>query len=942
MNKDGFMLTIGGCPIVFISPGINIQNTSELPLTHTDFAGFASEVSLSSIAHGAFSPKFGSWTEKVDLATGLLDVTSLSFRIEDVLMDYLGTERNIASYLFTRDDLQTEQIDTFDRVSKEFRYKNNPYLAKPTLYGWINGECIRVEEWRENNSYPQKYISDGVFNTFRKNHDDYFDPAQNEFAQIFFEYPGVFNQEVLLWKRSSVNNVYSWQVLWRGVANRAPRSTSDGAAIEIQADSFVNSFNRSKYYHQQTNTKLVGFDSRRMAFKAAETSGSYSNGWFYSAKNLYTASSTNFLNGDIIFFKPKHTNALRTVVGQGNENFGLLGRIVEVSFTNKPTYSDDENGILLYTNIARPMLYVRPCMRRMQTRQGLEFQGSSDIVATSSLYKALISTPGDECFQIFRQNVNDPAFVQDFIVQSIPFLNRKTIPIDSGSLSKCLKRHLFEAELSDDNAMNTEISNNVDFGVEPAFTVQEGTGDRILRAYGGTYNENFYDREGSFINNNIGVISGSFIKVLSTDITKVEDRTLHVVQKEIQFKSYTALESMHWMDLYRYGIVNSSFEEKHFNFGFNYFTSLKLTNPSRKTEILLDGSKTNGELLSEFAKYYGIYQTVGFENKIGLFKPEKPTNSTIVTASISVTNLVDKPSWEAKTDEFVTTVKVKSDGFQGGELILNNKFAIGKFSYGKTIEIELANLGIERNLFVSSRQPLAEITAQLYDTYFDILSSPNNIIKFSTTLEYLNSIFIGSYVSLTDWIVPDGRGGRGLSQDKILIKSKTVDFQNGKIIFEAIKFPQIALYGISPCVKISSINTGSKILTLDTTDYIDSGATNAPQDYSASNLGFYNNVANDKGIGFFLAGHKVQLILRDSTAYSILDLTVSSVGTNTITVLETVTTSPVDWPAQAALGNVDLRFADYETAIDSQLTWAYIGDGDDGLINNSSQAQRIF
>ena len=33
MNKDGFMLTIGGCPVIFTSPGINIQNTFELPLT---------------------------------------------------------------------------------------------------------------------------------------------------------------------------------------------------------------------------------------------------------------------------------------------------------------------------------------------------------------------------------------------------------------------------------------------------------------------------------------------------------------------------------------------------------------------------------------------------------------------------------------------------------------------------------------------------------------------------------------------------------------------------------------------------------------------------------------------------------------------------------------------------------------------------------------------
>lgn len=106
----------------------------------------------------------------------------------------------------------------------------------------------------------------------------------------------------------------------------------------------------------------------------------------------------------------------------------------------------------------------------------------------------------------------------------------------------------------------------------------------------------------------------------------------------------------------------------------------------------------------------------------------------------------------------------------------------------------------------------------------------------------------------------------------------------------------------------------------------------------------YTNTPNDRGIGYFAPSQKVQLILRNTGNYSVFNATVASVGTTTITLSETVVTSPVDWPAQALNGNVDLRFSDYETSgiLESQKTWAYIGDGDTGLLNGTIRNQKLF
>lgn len=983
MNKDGFMLTIGGCPVIFTSPGINIQNTYELPLTHADFAGFASEVSLSSIAHGAFSPKFGSWTEKVDLATGLLDVTSLSFRIEDILMDYLGTEKNIASYLFTRDDQESYSADLFNCTEGSdegsVRLLFNFSAVTSTNYFWSQGECFKVEDWPSSGKNLTFYKR-GVFNTFKRNkHNEFFDINQNQYADLFFEYPGISGQEVLLWRKYTKNNETIWHVIWRGVANRAPRSTGDGAAIEIQADSFPNHFNRSKFFHKQTVCKIVGYDSRRIAFNVQETnsadtpSGLDNSGWLYTTNNLFTSDQHFKLTDEVVYLANngllKNQKAPLIRVIMDNIDFGEQ-LYDHFAFTNADDGTRASNTIGFSHYLANPTMTTRACYGRTLVLDGQQQNGGTEDSSfqpgarPNRRYRSYVDSPGDGAFNVFKHLTES-----DFVVTD-PRLTNNRIPVQyqiqtSSSFNPQVDgsvRHAYicEFEPSFINEENIKINSRY----EPLEINWQTPWTKELLLFDGVFSKSFMNvrPDGQLIPySTLGSLTGSTIVVRDLDEVHPEHESnkIHVFTEEKELKSYSLIRGMGGTTV-GYGLLKNQFNQ-------NYY----LSDDSAEFDAIfsgdfgerfvmecrLDGSQSNSEICTNMFAIENLVQ--GLTETDSKFTFRKLNKQRTININQSI--LIGKPTWEYSTDYYYSTYKFNSRHFPGKELTVNNQDAIAKYGTGKTLDIDLDVAGMEYRYFA---------TSQIDNTYQKLISivlnkpryntAPAYKVKFKIPIDYdfgsyagysingnaINVITIGKTLYLTDWILPNGLGGRGMQSAEIVVISKTVNFQDGTIEIEGIKQPRnSSAIGISPCVKVSSIDPSLYLINVSTTNYLNLSGSSVgaqiPENYAGSNLNSYGGLS-DGGAKYFSAGQKVQLILRNSTTYSTLDLTVNTTTGGLITVSETITTSPVDWPAQAALGNVDLRFADYETAIDSQLTWAYIGDGDDGLINNSSQAQRIF
>lgn len=983
MNKDGFMLTVGGCPVIFTSPGINIQSTSELPLTHADFEGFASEVALDSIAHGALNPKFGSWTEKLDLATGLLDVTSLSFRIEDILMDYLGTEKNIASYLFTRDNQESYSVDLFNYTEGSdegsVRLLFNFSAVTPTNYFWSQGECFKVEEWPSSGK-TLNFYKRGVFNTFkRNNHNEFFDINQNEYADLFFEYPGVSGQEVLLWRKYTKNNETIWHVIWRGVANRAPRSTSDGAAIEIQADSFPNHFNRSKFYHRQTVCKIIGYDSRRIAFNVQETNsadiptGLDNTGWLYTTKNLFTSDQHFKLTDQIVYLHNngvgKNQKAPLIRVIMDNIDFGeqLYGHF---AITNGDDGTRASNTVEFSHYLANPTMTVRACYGRSLVLDGQQTNGGTTDsffqpgAPENRRYRSYVDSPGDGAFNVFKDGlysdfvVTDPKLVNNTIPQ--PYTIHHSASLENHTIfGRVHHAYICEFEPSFINEENIKINPNF----EPSEINWQTPWSKELILLDGVFSKSFMNvrPDGQLVPySTLGSLTGSVIMV--RDVGEVhlpkESNRIHVFTEEKELKS-SAFMLTNQAVAVGYGLLKNQFSENYY-LGISsteFFANHSLDGDDKLLlECRLDGMQTNSEVCTNLFAIENLVQGLSEIDSKFTFKKLNKKRTLNIAQSI----LIGKPTWEYSSDSYYSTYVLKSKHLPGKELVINNKDSLAKYGTGKTFTVDLDLVGPQYSYFADP---------SLVDFYMGRLisnvirkprfsSAPSYKVKFKIPIDYdfglyagyttngnaINAITVGKTLYLTDWILPNGLGGRGMQSAEIVVVSKTVNFQDGTIEIEGIKQPRnSSAIGISPCVKVSEISTYS--ITISTSNYLNlSGSlvgAEIPQNYAGSNLSSYGWL-DDRGAKYFSTGQKVQLILRDSTTYSTLNLTVNQVVGLNITFLEPITTSPVDWPAQAALGNVDLRFADYETAIDSQLTWAYIGDGDDGLINNETQAQRIF
>jgi hypothetical protein len=150
-------------------------------------------------------------------------------------------------------------------------------------------------------------------------------------------------------------------------------------------------------------------------------------------------------------------------------------------------------------------------------------------------------------------------------------------------------------------------------------------------------------------------------------------------------------------------------------------------------------------------------------------------------------------------------------------------------------------------------------------------------------------------------------------------------------------------YGYAPCVKLNDMDndtpSAGKCTLTAATQYVYSGAADE-NDYAGG-------INTDLGVGWFSAGDKVMLMLRDATTgLREVSLTVESVNTGTgqIVLSTNVPLVPYDWVAAVAGGAwVDLTFDQATVQTDAgQKSFAYVGTGTagEGTIAFSGDTQR--
>ena len=258
------------------------------------------------------------------------------------------------------------------------------------------------------------------------------------------------------------------------------------------------------------------------------------------------------------------------------------------------------------------------------------------------------------------------------------------------------------------------------------------------------------------------------------------------------------------------------------------------------------------------------------------------------------------------TDGLATAYKVTLES--GDPITVTDSGAIAESDAGATIEATMPRglLPPDAISDAAVHQHVVDIGAALLAPWvrsYEVVSWPGDL--------RLLGYQIGHVVTLSDWLVPDQLGGRGLDAVAATIIGRKVDLDDGSVDL-TLRVSPTAVSGYAPEALVSSI--AGAVLTLDTATLDAAGFADDTNDDGTART--------DGGAGTFTVGHLVMLLEIDtSTPATPFQAEVLSISGATIT----LDAAPgATWEAAATAGRVMLSFDEYSTAISDQHRWCYI------------------
>ena len=336
----------------------------------------------------------------------------------------------------------------------------------------------------------------------------------------------------------------------------------------------------------------------------------------------------------------------------------------------------------------------------------------------------------------------------------------------------------------------------------------------------------------------------------------------------------------------------------------------------------LTGEQTLGDLVVPTLAADGCCPAIVADGKVGFVAVRNPTPTETVTATFTNANFVagTRALWE---DGPAGIVNVATIEVGNNKLTVNDQRSIGRYGQGRVASFKLQ--GLEYAGDISDARVLG---SRLLSRILQVFGEPVAVVKWTTPMGasgggtgFLDSAYCGDIVAVTDATTPNGEGGRGNTLRRCQVIARTIDLARGTIMWEALALP--VAYAYAPCVRVTSIS--GAVITADY-QYVLEGGGDAT-DYAGTTTGSGGN----RGVTKFVAGDRVKLLLRDSTTYDYYPAVVLSVdgGAGTITLTASVPTVPTDWVTLATSGMVDLVYDGYETSgiQTAQKLYAYGGNG---------------
>lgn len=336
---------------------------------------------------------------------------------------------------------------------------------------------------------------------------------------------------------------------------------------------------------------------------------------------------------------------------------------------------------------------------------------------------------------------------------------------------------------------------------------------------------------------------------------------------------------------------------------------------------VFDGRRTLGSVVNECCLLHGCSPVLRGA-RLALHAWGWPSAAETPAAAVTAVQIIGKPTWKRWTDGLSNRLQIKSP-----ELTIDASQAQSRARYGpgRVVTVELAGLDDQASPIADPQDFARSVMGRL-----ELWSEPLGCVVFTVPCDLavgdgtaLTELELGRELRVTEWMVPDGAGGRGLTAARAFVLARDIDLGAATVQVEAALFLRQS-YPYAPCAKAGSVVSGT-VLAL-ATGYV-GGATS----YSG---------AGDATT--FAAGDVVDLIERDTTTAWTERLTIASVDTG----LGRITfTGAMSATAQTKIagGWVDVRYAPFaDCTAAQQAAWMFVGDDTAEVIDGTATRARAI
>jgi hypothetical protein len=855
----GFALSLAGCPYLFTTRDLGTI-TSTSPLW---FGGDCTP------ANGYLVTPTNTWTERAKPLDGDLEVDMQPFTLHDAKLSVGGVRRDLLTWLATRDDTavaSTPLASTMSDSASTFDVGDATRLTVPGV-AWIEREAILCASVA-GNTVTVASGGRGYFGTKAARH--VVDADQSLFPEAFADLPWVARRKVVLW---GVKTDGAAIPLWVGFANRAPRLSRDGARYDLPCDPFWTVVRQCPVGDAISSARIIGYG--RTGISSSSTS---SPALLRSIVGVagYTGFVTVATNGawrDWNALVAQHTlqvsDATSTRTGT-RINLSMLrsgsgGAQVDgdasVSFSLSVTLlalaGERQNAV---QRVISPARYaVTTTLERVPSVGYVVV----NYLSTTLLVSSLTGLPSSWAASTWALVDGDP-----YTTTRTPALR---VPISRGLVDAGA------AASGEWVALFTGIT-----------TADGGAGGpRITGA----------------------------VEVLPRKLTTAPPPAVFFLEDPGPLQYTTKVDTEHWAYGIRRGVVDLCADAMaEVDFDWSTLAGIGRLTAGHQTARTwyFDGQRTLGSVVLESCQLFGCTPVIR-GGRVALWAWGWPDAHTPPSVSITRGDILGLPTWTVWDEGLANRLQVKSDA-----LTINAVQAqsLARYGPGRQVTSTLAGVDQQRSPVTDPVEFSRVILARL-----ELWSVPLGVARFVLKMSHFENMQQGDTFLASEWMLPTGRGTRGLSSAIGVVLNRTPDLGAATLAIEALLFSRLS-YPYAPCAKVSSVITSTTVAL------------------AANYVGGSQTYSGGADVTTFAVGDRVQLVARDSTTLTTENLTIASInsGAARITFANSMSSA-----IQTAIGAgwVDLRFAPWSTPVQtSQESWMYVASESARVIDGTTEPAR--